>query len=44
MHGTCVQILFGGGGVSRAFSYLHRKMSDRSVCNFAGLIKTSENV
>ena len=31
-------------GVFKAFSDLHRKMSDRSVCNVAGLIQTSENV
>ena len=31
-------------GVFRAFSDLHRKMSDRRVCNSAGLIHTSENV
>ena len=24
------------------FSILHRKMSNRSVCNFAGLIETSD--
>ena len=31
-------------GVFKAFSDLHRKTSDRSVCNTAGLIQTSENV
>ena len=31
-------------GVFRAFSNLHRKMSDCSICNIAGLIQTSENV
>ena len=30
-------------GVFKAFSDLHLKMSDRSVCNVAGLIQTSEN-
>ena len=28
----------------RAFSDLHGKISDRSVCNNAGFIQTSENV
>ena len=31
-------------GVFRAFSDLHRKMSDRSICNIDRLIQTSENV
>ena len=30
-------------GVVKAFSDLHPKMSDRSVCNIAGLIQTAEN-
>ena len=30
--------------VFRAFCDLHGKMLDRSVCNIAGLIQTSENV
>ena len=31
-------------GVFRAFSDIHRKMSDRYVCTIAGLILTSEIV
>ena len=42
MHGTWVQKLYGGCFL--AFFDLHREMSDRSVCNFAGFVQTSENV
>ena len=41
MNGTWVKILFAGS--LGFFSDLHRKMSNRCVCNTAGLIQTSEN-